>query len=296
MKSKKVGGILAKPAPKKGKTITTETLHLVTNVYEDGNFSRCLKRTTMLVHKQGVKKYMNKNFAIRKGLRNLEELYTAFKEKYSNVDIGFSKFCALRPKWCALAGSKMTHSICVCSADQNLVLLDDAMDWDLIYKDLIEKIVYKPESNNCIMCRCESCPGTATLKEFLNQELNKHEDGEKSDYCQWNTTDRAILTTFTTTYKEYKETLIDAIDDLTRHSCIAKLKLTSSLYRTKSKATIGVKNTASYIPCLYTTWDQMVASNMTNCVLVLMTTTITQAFYIKFKQCFLIILKLITHI
>ena len=37
---KKVGEILAKPAPKKGKTITTETLHLVTNVYEDENFSR----------------------------------------------------------------------------------------------------------------------------------------------------------------------------------------------------------------------------------------------------------------
>ena len=37
---KKVGGILAKPAPKKAKTINTETLHLVTNVYEDDNFSR----------------------------------------------------------------------------------------------------------------------------------------------------------------------------------------------------------------------------------------------------------------
>ena len=37
---KKVAGILAKLAPKKGKTITTETLHLVTNVYEDDNFSR----------------------------------------------------------------------------------------------------------------------------------------------------------------------------------------------------------------------------------------------------------------
>ena len=37
---KKVGEILAKPAPKKGKTITTETLHLVTNVYENENFSR----------------------------------------------------------------------------------------------------------------------------------------------------------------------------------------------------------------------------------------------------------------
>ena len=38
--TKNVGGILAKPASKKGKAITTETLHLVTNVYEDDNFSR----------------------------------------------------------------------------------------------------------------------------------------------------------------------------------------------------------------------------------------------------------------
>ena len=38
--TKEVGGILAKLASKKGKTITTETLHLVTNVYEDDNFSR----------------------------------------------------------------------------------------------------------------------------------------------------------------------------------------------------------------------------------------------------------------
>ena len=37
---KKVSVILAKPASKKGKTITTEILYLVTNVYEDGNFSR----------------------------------------------------------------------------------------------------------------------------------------------------------------------------------------------------------------------------------------------------------------
>ena len=37
---KDVGQILAKPTPKKGKTITIETLHLVTHVYEDDNFSR----------------------------------------------------------------------------------------------------------------------------------------------------------------------------------------------------------------------------------------------------------------
>ena len=37
---KKVGGILGQPAPNKVKTITTETLHLVTNVYVEENFSR----------------------------------------------------------------------------------------------------------------------------------------------------------------------------------------------------------------------------------------------------------------
>ena len=48
-------------------------------------------------------------------------------------------FCALRTKWCvAPAGSKMHHSLCVCSAHQNVVLLVDAMDWDLTYKDLIK--------------------------------------------------------------------------------------------------------------------------------------------------------------
>ena len=37
---KKVGQMLAKLVPKKGKAITTETLHLVTNAFEDDNFGR----------------------------------------------------------------------------------------------------------------------------------------------------------------------------------------------------------------------------------------------------------------
>ena len=170
---------------------------------------------------------MFKNFATCKSICNLQELYTASKEKHPNVNIGFSKFYALRPKWCGLAGSKMTHSVCVCSAHQNVVMLVDAMAWDLTYKDLIKKIVWNTESNKYIVNWRESSLGAATLKEFLDQELNEHEDDEKFNYCQWDTTDCTILTTFTGTYKEYKETLIDIIDNLTRHSYIAKLKITS---------------------------------------------------------------------
>ena len=122
----------------------------------------------------------------------------------------------------------MTHSFCVCSAHQNVVLLVDTMYWDLTYKDLLKKIVYNPESNKYTMHRYESCPDTATLKEFLDQEFNKHEDDEKINYCQWDTAARALLTTFRDTCEECQETLTDVIDDLTRHSQIVKLKITSS--------------------------------------------------------------------
>ena len=44
--------------------------------------------------------------------------------------------------------------------------------------------------------RSESCPDTATLKKFLDQELKE----QKDDDCQWDTMDRATLTAITATY------------------------------------------------------------------------------------------------
>ena len=104
----------------------------------------CLEKKTMLVW---VKKYIRKNFVTCKNLCYLQELHATFKEKQPNVYIRFSKFCTLRPKWRVLA-------VCVCSAHQNFMLLVDAMEWDLTYKDLIKKIICNPDSNKCIMHRC----------------------------------------------------------------------------------------------------------------------------------------------
>ena len=109
-----------------------------------------------------------------------------------------------------------------------MLLLVDAMDVSLTYIDLIKKIVCNTESNKCIMHCCESCRGTAFLKEFLDQELNEHKYDEKFNYCQWDTTDQAMLTTFTATYGEYKENLVDVVDYLTRHPYNTKLEMSSS--------------------------------------------------------------------
>ena len=80
---KKVGGILAKPAPEKGKTITTETLHLVTNVYKDDNFSRYVPEKKDYV---SVSKGLHEQ-KLCKRLCKLQKLYTAFKEKHLNVRV-----------------------------------------------------------------------------------------------------------------------------------------------------------------------------------------------------------------
>ena len=71
-------------------------------------------------------------------LGNLRELYTAFKEKHPNKNIVFSKFCALTPNYCVLAGSEINHFVSIYSAHQNVVLLVDALDWDFRYKDLVK--------------------------------------------------------------------------------------------------------------------------------------------------------------
>ena len=111
--------------------------------------SRCLKIKVMLVW---VKEYIIKNFATCKSLCNLQELYTAFKEKHPNVNIGFSKFYALGPKWCVLASSKMDHSVYVCSAHQNVVLLVDALDWDVTIKTWSRRLfaILRATNASCI--------------------------------------------------------------------------------------------------------------------------------------------------
>ena len=215
---KKAKGILAKPTQKLGgKAIPQETIDLVIGMYEDDEFSRQMP---------GKKDYVSISKGIHKQKRlilcNLKELYAAFKEKYPNIKIGFSKFCMLRPKWCVLAGSSGTHSVCVCSIHQNATLIVDAIDWDITYKDLISKLVCDSNKRECMMHRCEFCPGRDALKQFLDDQLSEIDAESEFHYNQWDNTDRASLSTVTTTCEEYKEILVDMIDKLTKHSYLAK--------------------------------------------------------------------------
>ena len=158
-------------------------------MYEDDEFIRQMP---------GKKDYVSISKGVHKQkclvLCDLREMYAAFKEKYPIVKLEFSKFCTFRPKWCVLAGCSCTHSLCVCSIHQNAILLIDAVNWDITYKDLILKIVCDSTRKECIMHQCESCPARAGLKQILDEQLSDVDSESEFHYNKWDTADRASPT------------------------------------------------------------------------------------------------------
>ena len=73
-------------------------------------------------------------------LCNLNEQHNAFLKAHPNMKIGFSKFCSMRPKWCVTSSSSGTHSVCVCSYNQNAVLLTNGANINENYKDLMARV------------------------------------------------------------------------------------------------------------------------------------------------------------
>ena len=160
-----------------------ETIDLVHDFYENDEYSRQLP---------GKKGYMSIQKSVHKQkqliLCNLHELFVAFKERKPDVKIGFSKFCILCSKWCVIAGSSEAHSICVCTTQWNTILLADALNWEVTYKDLANKVVRDPPNGECIMHCCTNCPGTNTLHKFLEVELSDIDPNFPFHYLQWQTT------------------------------------------------------------------------------------------------------------
>ena len=210
---KKTKGIPAHHSQEKGKAMAQETIDLAHAFYEvEQTASRLCDYVSI---QKGVCKQK------RLVLCNLHELFVAFKERNRDVKIGFSKFCTLRPKWCVIVGSSGTHLVCVCTTHQNTILLADALNWEVAYKDLVNKVVCDPSNHESMMHCCTNCPETNTCK-FLEEELSDIDLDFQFDYSKWQTTDRVFLIMVTSTCEEYKDTLISAINAITKHLFLAK--------------------------------------------------------------------------
>ena len=80
-------------------------------------------------------------------------------------------------------------------------------------------IVCDTSERQCMIHRCEKCPGKDALIEFLKEMLP--EEGSIC-YQQWQCTDISTLVAHTSDTAELISLLATSIDDLTTHSFIAK--------------------------------------------------------------------------
>ena len=145
-------------------------------------------------------------------LFTLREVYEHFKELHPGVKVGFSKFCDLRPRQCALAGPSGSHSVCVCTIHQNVTLMMEGtklakltkdMEIPLTdYKDCLAQLICDKNITNCRLGQCDDCGNSekgksgreAKFRSYLYKVFDKHKI-ENVSYTQWVSTDRSNVVT-----------------------------------------------------------------------------------------------------
>ena len=205
-KLKEEKGILAVPEKKRGKILSPEVVTAVQNFYEDDEFSRMCPgiRDFVSIRIDGKKVQKQKRLL----LNNLKEMYTAHKNKNS-PEIGFSKFCELRPQWCVTVDAPGSHRVCVCTIHQNVKLMLLGANIGINYRTLLEKTVCNLEAKDCMLHKCELCPGGKAVEDYLSTIFAETgTDAEDSiEFKQWVYSDRENLITIKCSIEDFKSEL-----------------------------------------------------------------------------------------
>ena len=171
--------------------MSTDTVNKVIAFFHQDDICRPLpgKKDFKSV-KEGDKRVQKQKRLI---LMNLNEAFQLFKEKHHEVKIGISKFCSLHPKECITVGARGTHSVCVCVYHQNVKLMLAAFPIaiqgeKITYTDLLDHLVCSTQNLECMLHRCEDCPGSTNLEHFLHVKASDEVDN--ICFKQWVTTDR----------------------------------------------------------------------------------------------------------
>ena len=218
-------GVLSSPDPQPGHCLAKTTIDHVVAFYESDSSSRMMpgKKDFVSVKGEHGRAHVQKRLI----LSNLKELYQDFKQKYPKERIGFSKFAELRLKHCILAGASGTHSVCVCTINQNVKLMINGMKLHesttrglTNYHTCLAKMMCNPPLPICYLGECDYCPGIEKLKETLVTLLDENLI-DSITYKQWTAVDRSTLETMMKSSDEFVDSLCEKLEALRSHSFIA---------------------------------------------------------------------------
>ena len=167
-------GILGMPDQYHGHGLSDDVKNIVKLFYQQDEYSR-----TMPGKKDFVSIKRNVHMQKRLLLCNVNELFAQFKEEHPNIKICRSSFASLRPKWCVTVDTTGSHSVCVCIYHQNVKLMIDACKFKTDQHTLTDLIVCDRNNRDCMIHRCDSCPGVEPLREHLLAEFQKLAEEKK---------------------------------------------------------------------------------------------------------------------
>ena len=104
-------------------------------------------------------------------LCNIREAYLQYKSTFLDDKIGLSKFAELRLKWCRTVGQSGSHNVCVRKYHQNVKLILSAVNPTLRYQVWLEMCVCDMTIKDCMLNKCENCPGFENVIDFLRNEI-----------------------------------------------------------------------------------------------------------------------------
>ena len=224
----KQNGVLSTPNLKQGHGLAADTITLVQEFYDLDEVSRIMPgmKDFVSVRKGDSRIHVQKRLV----LCNLKEVYLLFKEQNPSKSIGFSKFAQLRPKHCILAGASGTHSVCVCTIQQNvkLMMIGGKIAECIIdevqlktYDHCLAQVICNPPQPDCYFNCCCSCPGISALKTHLKEFM----DANLVDnvvFKQWVSVDRCTLETVSKPADEFVDAFCEKLKVLITHSFIAR--------------------------------------------------------------------------
>lgn len=164
-------------------------------------------------------------------LCDIKVLHKQFKEKNPEMLTGLSKFAELRPKWCVLAGSRGTHSVCVCVIHENFKLMFEAVDFKNLTKDLPDPVEDYSDCLKFITCEnatplcyfneCENCPKIEHFSDYVMKILTENNLTQVM-YSIWQSTDRCNLKKECLSAEDYVDELCAQLKKLLTHHFVAK--------------------------------------------------------------------------
>ena len=152
-------------------------------------------------------------------LRNIREAYLQYKSTFPDDKIGFSKFAGLQPKWCRTVGQSDSHNVCVCIYHQNVKLMLSAVNPTLRYQVLLEMCVCDVTRKDCMLNKCEDCPGFENVVDFLRNEICKKWSADDTiSFKQWEKVDHSELMDDELPVDEFLEVIVEKLKKLlSRH-------------------------------------------------------------------------------